>query len=100
VPAGVQAIEIGNAVDAEQHRFAVDRERGGPVPQRGLDDQRIALSAIVAVAREQPHLRAVALDDQAIAVVLYFVQPIRPARNFGSRVGMQGTNAILRMPGR
>jgi hypothetical protein len=28
--------------------------------------------------------RAVALDDQVIAVVLDFVDPVRPSRNFGS----------------
>jgi hypothetical protein len=32
--------------------------------QRRLDDQRIAVSPVVAVAREQPHALALALDDQ------------------------------------
>jgi hypothetical protein len=34
---------------------------------------------VMAVAREQPDT----LDDQAIAVVLDLVQPIRPGRNHG-----------------
>ena len=38
----------------------------------------------MAVAGEQPHARTVTLDDQAIAVVLYLVKPIRPGWNFGS----------------
>jgi hypothetical protein len=42
VLAAVQAVEIGDAVDTEQHRLAIDDERAGAVLQRGFDDQRIA----------------------------------------------------------
>ena len=45
----------------------------------------------MAVAGEQPHALAVALDDQAVAVVLDFVDPFRPVRDFGSA----GRNAGL-----
>jgi len=38
----------------------------------------------VAVAGEQPHALALALDDQAIAVVFDFVEPVRPGGDFGS----------------
>ena len=51
----------------------------------------------MAVAGEQPHALAVALNDQAIAVVLDFVDPFRPVRNFGALVGMQGSNGDLGM---
>ena len=78
--AGVQAVEIGPAVDAEQHGLAVDHERAVAVAQRGLDDQRKAIGPVVAVAGEQPHALAVALDDQAVAVVLDLVDPLRPVR--------------------
>ena len=40
------------------------------------------------VAGEQAHGRAVALDDQAIAVVLDFVDPLRPLRNLGRTRGL------------
>ena len=37
----------------------------------------------MAVAGEQPHALAVALDDQAIAVVLHFMKPFRAVRHRG-----------------
>jgi hypothetical protein len=40
--AAVQPLEIRDAVDAEQHRLAIDYERAGAVLERGLDDARIA----------------------------------------------------------
>jgi hypothetical protein len=82
VPAGVQRIEIGDAVDAQEHRLAIDDKRGGSaVSQRGLGDQRIAGGPIVAVPREQPHGLALSLDDQPIAVVLDLVKPIAAGWN-------------------
>ena len=60
---GVQAVEIGYAIDAEKDRLAIDDELGLPVPERGLDDQRVAFRPIVAVASEQPDAGAVADDD-------------------------------------
>ena len=54
---GMKPVEIGDAVDAEQHRLTIDGERGLPVPQRRFDDQWIAGGPIVAVAGEQPHAR-------------------------------------------
>ena len=91
VPARVQAVEVGDAVDAEQHRFAVDHERAVAVAQRGLDDAADSVAPVVAVAGEQPHALAVALDDQAVAVVLDFVKPFRPVGDFGAT----GRNAGL-----
>jgi hypothetical protein len=38
----------------------------------------------MAVAGEQPHALAVALDDQPVAVVLDLVDPLRAVRNFRS----------------
>jgi len=49
MPAGVQTVEIGDAVDAQQHRLAIDDERSRSVLQRGLDDQRITISPVVSV---------------------------------------------------
>ena len=51
---------------------------------RGLNDQRVPIAPAIPVASEQPHALALALDDQAIAVMLDFVDPIRPGRNLGS----------------
>jgi stress response protein YsnF len=49
----VQAVEIGDAVDTEQHRLAVDDERRASVSQGGLDDQRVTIAPVVTVAGEQ-----------------------------------------------
>jgi hypothetical protein len=51
----------------------------------------------VTIAGEQAHALAIALDDQAIAVVLDFVDPVRAGRSFGSARRMQGSNGFLRM---
>ena len=77
-------VEIGDAIDAEQHRFAVDHERTVSIPQRGLDDQRKPIAPVVAVTGEQAHAFAVAMNDQAVAVVLDFVDPFRPVGNLGA----------------
>ena len=87
----MQAVEIGDAVDAEQHGLAIDHEGRVSVAQRGLNDQRIAVAPVVAVAGEQPHALALALDDQAVAVVLDLVDPLRPVRDLGAA----GRNAGL-----
>jgi hypothetical protein len=59
--AGVQAIEIGDAVDAdEQHGLAIDHELPVPVLQRSLDDPRKATGPVVAAPRDQAHAITVA----------------------------------------
>jgi hypothetical protein len=55
-----------------------------PVPRRGFHDRRIAGGPVIAVAIEQPNSSALALDDQAIAVMLDFVNPVRAGRNLSS----------------
>jgi hypothetical protein len=92
VPAGVQAVEVRDAVDAEQDRLAIDDEGPAAVAQRGLYDQRITVGLVVAVAREQPHVVAFALNNQAIAVVLDFVNPVWTAGNLfgcGRKAGLE-----------
>jgi len=51
--------------------------------QRGRDDQRVTIATVMAVAGEQPHPIGLSLLDQAIAVVLDFVNPFRPVGDFG-----------------
>ena len=73
--ARVQGVEVRGAVDAEHHGLAVDDELLLAVLQRGLDDPGVSLGPVVAVAGEEPH-GFLALDVQAIAVKLDFVNPI------------------------
>ncbi|WFU14382.1 hypothetical protein [Bradyrhizobium sp. CB3481] len=72
----MEAVEIGSPINTDQHSFAIDNEGADPVAQRGLNDQQKSITPIVAVAREQPHSLALALDDQAIAIMLDFVDPL------------------------
>jgi hypothetical protein len=80
VLAAVQAIEIGDAIVITHRHLAVDRrvraERG-----RSRYDQRIAVAPVVAAAGEEAHANAAPADDQPIAVVLDFVNPLRPYRD-------------------
>jgi hypothetical protein len=78
MPARMQAVEIRDAVHAQQHRLAIDHKRTGEVAQRGFDDSGIPIAPIVAVAGEQAHALALALDDQAIAVMFDFMEPVLP----------------------
>jgi hypothetical protein len=73
--ASMQGVEVGNAVDAEDDSLACR------FLQRGLDDPRIAGAPIVAVAAEQAHAASIALNDQAVAVVFDFVEPVRGRRD-------------------
>jgi hypothetical protein len=80
----MQAVEIRSTVDAEQNSLAIDHQGRIAVAQRGLRYQRVSIGPVVAVAREQPNALAVALNDQAIAVVLDFVDPVFRFRNLGA----------------
>ena len=51
--AGVQAIEIGNAVNAEHDGLAIDHELIMAIPQRAFDDPRIAAAPVVTVPGEE-----------------------------------------------
>jgi hypothetical protein len=93
VPARVQAVEVAAAVDPEQHGLAIDHERSVPVSQRRFGDQGKPIAPVVAVAREQADALALALHDQAVAVVLDLVNPFRPIRNRGAagrNAGVEG----------
>ena len=79
----MQVVEIGPAINAEQHGFAIEDEGGVAVTQRGLGDQREPIGPVVPVAGPQPNTLAFALHDHPVAVVLDFVEPLRTIRNLG-----------------
>ena len=60
-------------------------------PQRGFRNQ------VIAITCEQPHPVAVALDDQAVVVVLDLVPSLRPFGNLGPSGGNTGLNILLSM---
>ena len=58
------------------------------------DAVSVSFRPVVSAARDQPHAVAVALDQQAVAVILDLVEPIRGAGTLMPRVGMQNSNVL------
>src|SRR5207248_11573029 len=83
-PSTVQALEIGDPVRTEHNGFSINDEGGFPEPERGLNNQRVTIGPIIAATGQQPDALAFTLDNQAIAIMLYFVKPIRPGGDFGA----------------
>jgi len=83
----MQGVEVGNTVDAEDDRFAIDDELLHPVLERGFHDPGISPGPVISVARDQPHGIAIALEAQAIAVVLDLVEPIGAVGDLRSASG-------------
>jgi hypothetical protein len=79
----MQRVEIGDAIDAQDDRLAVDRKLLDAVLQGGLGNPWIALRPIIAAARDQPHPIAITLNADAKAVMLDFVKPLWPGRDVG-----------------
>ena len=72
----MQGVEIGDAVDAEHHRLAIDDELLDPVLERGFHDPGIAVCPVVPVAGDQAHTIAVALHAQPVTVIFDLVELI------------------------
>ena len=100
VLAGMKPVELREAVAIQPDRLAINHEGLGPQPSSSRADQREAVRPIEAPAREQPDAGAIALDDQAIAVMLDFVNPVRAVRNLSSARRDAGLNTFLSMTAR
>jgi hypothetical protein len=96
VLAGMQSVEIGISVNAQDDRLAIDDKALLPVFQRRFSDPWIAFGPVIAAFGYEPHAVAVAFHAEAIAVV-YFVEPGR-AGTFVPVVGMQNSNALNMEP--
>jgi hypothetical protein len=79
--ARMQRLEIGYTIDAEHDRLAIDHELLRLDLQRGLGDPGKALRPLIAVPADQAHAHAITHDHHAVAIVLYFVKPIRTGGN-------------------
>lgn len=87
----MQALEIRDAgVIADRH-LAVDRGVGGQHVSGG-DDQRIAVRPVIAASIEQPHATSAPADDQLIAIVFNFVNPLGANRRLGRERWDAGIN--------
>ena len=60
------------------HGLAVNHETLRAHLARRLDDPRETLGAVVTTRGDQPHAITVPLNAEAIAVVLHFMEPVRP----------------------
>jgi hypothetical protein len=78
------AVEVRPAIDAKQHRLAVNTKEEFRLRSAA------SLAPIVPVAGEQPHALAFTLNDQAVTVVLNFVDPLGPVWNLGAFGGNAG----------
>ena len=53
--AGVQGIEIGQAINAEDHCLAIDDKLAAAISKRGLCDPREAFGPVIAATSNQAH---------------------------------------------
>jgi hypothetical protein len=72
----MQGVEIGDAVDAQDHGLAIDDELLAAVPKRGLSDPWEPLGRVMAAARDQADPFAVALHPETVTVILHLVEPL------------------------
>lgn len=81
MPARVQCSEVRDPVDVVDHSFAVDDEMLLPVLQCRIGNPQIASVQSLSIAREEVHALVLSDDKHPIAVVLYFMNPVRPRRD-------------------
>ena len=84
MPARLQSVEIGVSIDAQDDSLAIDDELLLAVLQSGFNDPGETLCPIVSAARDQPNPIAVALNAQAVTIVLDLVEPFGAGGNLGS----------------
>ena len=66
MPAGMQGIEIGDAVNAQDDGLAIEHKPPGAVLQGGFDDPWIALRPVVTAARKQADSVTVPVNPEAV----------------------------------
>jgi hypothetical protein len=82
-PAGMQRIEIRNAIDPRMTASQLLLSD----PASGLDNPGIAFGPVIAVSGNQPYPIALALRAQAVAVIFDFVDPVGPVGKRGAGYG-------------
>jgi hypothetical protein len=75
--AGVEGVEVGGAVQAENHRLAIQYEPLLLDLARGLHDPRIPIGPVMSAPGDQAHAVTVP-QPEPIPVVLDLVEPTRP----------------------
>jgi hypothetical protein len=77
----VQLVKQGNSIRAADHTFAIEIERCGLDLAGGLDYRREAFGPVGTTPGVNANLVRRFPNQQPIAIVLDFVQPLRPGRN-------------------
>jgi hypothetical protein len=90
----VQAIEIGNAVDPEHHRLAIDHELPVAVLARASAIHAKAVGPVVAAAGDQAYAVAVALQVLPIANYLTSWKPVGAVGTEAAAVGRQNSKVL------
>jgi len=80
IGAAVQLVEDRQSLGVAPHRLAVDRRRFRPQGRHGRADAGLSVGPVKASAGEQVHPIVPLAGDQAVAVVLDLVNPLRPDR--------------------
>src|SRR3954466_7409943 len=80
----MQTVKVRDSVRSDYNSFTVDDERAFAEPQGGLCNEWVSIRPVVATARQQTHALALALNNQAITIMLDLVNPIGPRRHFGA----------------
>ena len=68
------------------------------VLERGLHDPRIPIGPVVAAPGNQPHAVAIALQPEAVAVVLHLLEPLRADRDDGRSGGEAEIKRLKHVP--
>jgi hypothetical protein len=88
--AGLQGIEVGYPVHAQDDSLAVEHEPILAQFQRGLDDPRKALRPIQAVLAPDAHDLALPDHHHPVAIVFDFMKPVGTRRNLGRLDRLEG----------
>src|SRR3974390_1563487 len=94
MPAGVESIEIGDAVHSQDDSLAIDHKLLDAVLQGGLDYPRIALRPDITVARDQSHPIAVRSTRRRKPSCLISWSHSGPAGTLVALVGRQNSNDL------
>jgi hypothetical protein len=95
IPAAVERIEIADAVPVETGNLTVEHDRVDPQREYRLDDLRITVGPVISATRAQDHALADPAGNEAVAVVLYLVNPFPACRRFRCLRGNAGLEAQL-----
>ena len=70
----MQGVKVGDTIDAQDHGLAVEHEPLLTDLTGRLNDPGIAVRPVVAASGDQVHAVAVALEAEAVTVIVYLME--------------------------